>query len=35
MKKRKYQSPAVETTVTEVEAGFAISQKKPADWEDL
>jgi hypothetical protein len=36
MKKlEKYLSPTVEITVTLAEAGFAASQQKPADWDDM
>lgn len=33
--KKMYVSPTVETTVIRAEVGFAISQQKPAEWDDM
>ena len=35
MKKNDYNSPEVEIIEIEVEKGFAQSQQKPSEWEEL
>ena len=35
MKNLDYNSPEVEIIEIEVEAGFAVSQQEPSEWEEL
>lgn len=35
MNRNLYQQPTVEAIEIAVESGFAQSQQKPADWEDM